>query len=392
MTRYLHLSRLVAAAMTASLATPAFADCEVKIGALAPLSGGAAPWGVALRSGAEFAAAEANRDGGVKIGNEKCRVVVMPYDSKYSAEAAAAGGNFFAGQGIKFIIGPIGSPEVTGVRPVAARNGQITFGTAYAKDALSPQFPLHFQQLPGPARWAPPLAKLAKETFNIKSIVVVAPNDQGGTDIASVDVEAYRSVGIDAKDEYYQRGTTNFAPIVTRILNAKPDVVDTSSSPPSDAATMVKQLRQAGFTGPIGRLGGPGTQEIVRAVGGLEVLKDFYWLEIIPTDDPKVKALWDEYKALMGSPAIDNTIFGTAAAASRLLLQAISKAGTTTDSAKVADALRSLAVDDPNLGRGAWTGQQTFGINQEMTFPSGFGLIKDGKNLGVRPVQLVAPN
>jgi branched-chain amino acid transport system substrate-binding protein len=363
----------------------------LKIGALGPLSGGAAAWGTALRSGAEFAAAEANRAGGVQIGADKCRVTVVPYDSKYSAEAAAAGAKSFAGQGIKFIIGPVGSPEVTGVRPVAARNQQITFGTAYAKDALSPQFPLHFQQLPGPRQWAPPLAQLAKETFSIKSIVVVAPNDQGGTDIASVDAEAYRGVGMTAAEEYYQRGTTNFAPIVTRILNAKPDAVDTASSPPGDAATMVKQLRQAGFQGPIGRLGGPGTQEIVRVVGGLEVLKDFYWLEIIPIDEPKVRALWDEYKQLMGASAIDNTIFGTAAVASRMLIRAISQAGTMTDTAKVAEALRQLPVDDPNLGKGAWTGAQIFGINQELTFPSGFGLIKDGKSLGVRPVQLVLP-
>jgi branched-chain amino acid transport system substrate-binding protein len=392
MSFYRSLQIFVPAAFGLLLSTaPAAAECDLKIGALGPLSGGAAAWGTALRSGAELAAAEVNRDGGLQIGADKCHVTVVPYDSKYSAEAAAAGANTFAGQDIKFIVGPIGSPEVTGVRPVAARNQQITFGTAYAKDALSPQFPLHFQQLPGPRQWAPPLAKLAKDTFDIKSVVVVAPNDQGGTDIASVDAEAYRGIGIDAKEEYYQRGTTNFAPLVTRILNAQPGAVDTASSPPGDAATMVKQLRQAGFQGPIGRLGGPGTQEIVKAVGGLDILKDFYWLEIIPVDDPKVKGLWDEYKQLMGSAAIDNTIFGTAAAASRMLLRAISKAGTMTDAIKVAEVLRALPVDDPNLGKGVWTGQQIFGVNQELTFSSGFGLIKDGKNLGVRPVQLVNP-
>jgi branched-chain amino acid transport system substrate-binding protein len=232
---------------------------------------------------------------------------------------------------------------------------------------------------------------LAKDTFNIKSIVVVAPNDQGGTDIASVDAEAYKSVGVTAAEEYYQRGTTNFAPIITRILNTKPDAVDTASSPPGDAATMVKQLRQAGFQGPIGRLGGPGTQEIVKAVGGLEVLKDFYWLEIVPIDDPKVRALWDQYKELMGAPAIDNAIFATATVAARMTLRAISQAGTITDANKVAEVLRTLPVDDPNLGRGAWTGAQIFGVNQELTFPTGFGLIKDGKNLGVTPVQLAGP-
>lgn len=65
----------------------------------------------------------------------------------------------------------------------------------------------------------------------LKAAVVVAPNDQGGTDIASVDVEIHKKNGIEASDEYYQRGTQNFAAIVTRILGRNPDAVDISSSP-----------------------------------------------------------------------------------------------------------------------------------------------------------------
>src|SRR4030088_50822 len=74
----------------------------------------------------------------------------------------------------------------------------------------------------------------AKRKFGIKKVVVVAPNDQGGTDIASVDAVAYKNNGIEAIEEYYQRGTANFQPIITRIINMQPDAVDTASSPPGD--------------------------------------------------------------------------------------------------------------------------------------------------------------
>lgn len=367
-------------------AAPANSGCELKLGMIGPLSGAATSWGVALRSGAEFGAAEVNKTGGLPIGAEKCKVSVVSFDSKYTADGAAAGANYFASQNVKFIIGPVGSPEATGIKPVAQRNGQITFSTAYAKNAIEPQFPLAFHELSGPATWAPPLAKAAKEKFGFQSIVCVAPNDQGGTDIASVDAEAYRAVGIKASEEYYQRGTTNFAPIIQRILNQNPDAVDTASSPPGDAATMAKQLREAGFNGVIGRLGGPGTAEIIRAVGGVEKLGNFYWLEIVPTDDPGVKALWEEYKELMGQPAPDNTLMIPAVASSRLLLKAISKAGTIDDAAKVAEALRSLPVEDKNLGKGEWTGQKIYGINQELSFPVGMGLIINGKTVGVQKI------
>lgn len=367
------------------------ADCELKLGMVGPLSGAATSWGVALRSGAEFAAAEVNKTGGLPVGTQKCKVSVVSYDSKYTADGAAAGANYLASQNVKFIIGPVGSPEATGIKPVAQRNGQITFNTAYAKDAIQPQYPLAFHELSGPATWAPPLAKAAKEKFGFKSIVCVAPNDQGGTDIASINAQAYKAMGVKASEEYYQRGTTNFAPIIQRILNQNPDAVDTSSSPPADGATIAKQLREAGFTGPIGRLGGPGTAEIIRAVGGVEKLGNFYWLEIVPTDDPGVKALWSEYKELMGQPAPDNTLMIPAVASTRLLLKAISKAGTMEDATKVAEALRSLPVEDKNLGKGEWTGQKIYGINQELSFPVGMGLIINGKNLGVTKVETATP-
>jgi branched-chain amino acid transport system substrate-binding protein len=372
---------------TAGFAATAQAECEVKLGAMGPLSGPAAQWGLAMEGAAAFAAAEANRDGGVKVGNEKCKVTVVSYDTKYTAEGAAAGANQMISQGVKFIIGPVGSPEVTGGKPVAARSGVLVLANSYAKNAIGKQWPLVFHLGPGPSEWAEPIIKAAKAKFNIKSVVVVAPNDQGGTDIASVDADVYKANGIPATEEYYQRGTTNFAPIISRILAAKPDAVDTASSPPGDAGIIVKQLRQAGFDGPVGRLGGPGTDEIARVAGGMEVLKNFYWYEVVPTEDPKVRAVSDEYKKLLGKDAPENTNFSLWMAPPRMLLQAISKAGTT-DTTKVAEALRSLPVKDPNLGEGKWTGEKFFGINQEIFFPFGVGMIADGKMLGVQRVEV----
>lgn len=371
------------------MAVPAFAqECETKIGAVGPLSGGAAAWGLAMKAGAEFVAAQTNAAGGVQVGNRKCKVTVLTYDTKYTADGAAAGANYLASQNVKLIIGPVGSPEATGIKPVANRNGQLTFNSSYAKDAVGPQFPTAFHQLAGPVAWAPALVKSAKDKFKIGSVVVVAPNDQGGTDVASVNAEAYKANGIKTTEEYYQRGTTNFAPIVTRIMNARPDAVDTASSPPGDGATMVKQLLEAGFTGVIGRLGGPGTPEIIRAAGGVEKIKGFYWLELVAIDDPKVKSMLTDYQSVMKSAPPDNTLMFTSAAATRMVLKAITAAGTDSDAQKVADALRKLPPEDPYLGKGVWTGKSNFGVDHELVFPVGMGLVVDGKHAGVTKLDL----
>ena len=117
---------LLAAAMSicvVSVATPSRAqDCEFKIGSMGPMSGGAAQWGLAMDAAANLAAAEVNAEGGLKVGAKRCHVTVVAYDSKYTADGAAAGTNAFAAAGIHFIIGPVGAPEATGLKPVAARN------------------------------------------------------------------------------------------------------------------------------------------------------------------------------------------------------------------------------------------------------------------------------
>jgi branched-chain amino acid transport system substrate-binding protein len=381
-----HVTTLAtAAALAMGLGSSgAFAQtCELKIGAMGPMSGGAAQWGLAIEGAAVLAAAEANAGGGLQVGDKKCHVTVVSYDSKYTADGAAAGANAFAAQGIHFIIGPVGSPEATGIKPVAARNQQIAWNASYAKDALQTRYPLMFHIGPGPGAWADSVIKAALQHFKITSVALIAPNDQGGTDIATVDAAAYKDNGIKTTEEYYQRGTTNFAPIITRILASHPDAVDTASSPPGDAGVIVKQLRLAGFTGPIGRLGGPGTEEILRVCGGLDVLKDFYWYETLDTNNPKIKEMADEYRKLVGKEPPENTGFYADTPAARMTLKAISIAGTTDDVQKVAAALRKLPVDDPNMGKGLWGGQKQFGIAQELLFPYGIGIIKDGKNLGV---------
>jgi len=384
------VTRVLAGAALAGLlgwSTSAMAQgCELKIGSMGPMSGGAAQWGLAMDGAARMAATEVNAEGGLKVGDKKCQVTVVPYDSKYTADGAAAGSNALAAEGIHFIIGPVGAPEATGIKPILARNQQIAWNASYAKDALATRYPLMFHISPGPGGWADSVIKEALKHWTIKSVALVAPNDQGGTDIVSVDEVAYKDNGIKTNSEYYQRGTTNFAPIITRLLAANPDAVDTASSPPGDAGVIVKQLRLAGFKGPIGRNGGPGTEEVLRVSGGMDVLKDFYWYNGA-ADTPQTHAIDTEYKKLLGKDQTFGSSLWVDLPAARMTLQAISAAGTIDDVQKVAEVLRKLPVDDPNMGKGVWSGQKQFGIAQELMFPFGIGIIKDGKDLGVTTIE-----
>jgi branched-chain amino acid transport system substrate-binding protein len=75
----------------------------------------------------------------------------------------------------------------------------------------------------------------------------------------------------------------------------------------------------------------------------------------------------------------ENDLFFQWVSATRMVVKAIAQAGTVTDTQKVAEMLRKLPVEDPNMGTGHWIGKEFFGINQELSFPFGIGLVVKGK-------------
>jgi branched-chain amino acid transport system substrate-binding protein len=379
---------------TGLIATAAWAqECEVRIGVAGPMTGGASAFGLAIKAGAEFEAAYANESGGLQMGKNKCKVKVFPFDSMYTAAGGAAASNYFASENIHVTMGPIGSPETTGFRPVGKRNGQVHFSHSYMRDVMNPEFPLGFHALQAPITWGPVLIKEAKNRFKFNSVMVIGPNDQGGTDASKQLIQLYSDQGVTATSEYFQRGTTNFAPLATRIINAKPDAVELSTVPPADATILVRQLLEAGFNGIIGSLGGTGAPPIIQGAGGIDKLKAFYWLELVPIEDPGVIKLKAEYERVMKVAAPSDTLMPQVVVVSNAMQQAmraITAAGTDQDAEKIAAELRKLTPESRYLGKGGWRGKTLYGINQELAFPVGLGMIADGKRIGVKRVEIPA--
>ena len=104
---------------------------------------------------------------------------------------------------------------------------------------------------------------------------------------------------------------------------------------------LVKQLLEAGYAGVIGSLGGAGLKPIADGAGGVDNLKNVYWLETSPIDHPGIVKLKEDYKRVMGKEAPDNPLFPVFALAAEVALAGISKAGTDADAEKIADALRA---------------------------------------------------
>jgi branched-chain amino acid transport system substrate-binding protein len=312
------------------------------------------------------------------MGEQKCKVTVVPVDSLSTVAGGAAASNYLASQGVRAVAGPIVGPENSGWKPVAKRNGQVSFTTTFAADAIGPDFPLAFHQVQAPPVWGTPVVKAVKDFYHLDSAVLIGPNDQGGVDTSEALAKLYNAAGVTTKLEYYQRGTTNFAPIVARIMGMDVSAVDLTSLPPGEAAILTKQLNEAGYAGAIGRLGAGGGV-ILELAGGVSAQKAFYWFDHVPIADPGPMKFKADFERMMKTPLPDNALVYNAQITAENLLRAISIAGTDSDGEKIAAALRSTTPESRYLGKAGWRGKAQYGINQEFSFPVGVQMIKDGK-------------
>ena len=364
--------------MIATSLPAAAQECEIKIGTTGPMTGAGASWGLSEKAGVDFEALWTNQNGGLQVGNHKCKVVVVPYDSLGTVAGGAAASNYFASQKVFAINGPINSTEVTGFKPVGKRNNQVSFTSTFARDAMAPEFPLMFHEIQGPPAWGGLVVKAAQMRFKFKTAALIAPNNQGGTDTVRPLVKFYQDAGATTTTEYYQAGTTNFAPLATRIMNMNVDIVDFTGGAPGEMAGLTKSLLDAGFTGAFGRLGAGG-DVIIKNSGGVAAHKAFFWFDHVPTEDPAIKKLTADFERLMKVPVPDNALVFNAQMAAETMLKAISLAGTDQDGEKIAAELRKMTPESRYLGKSAWRGKAQFGVNQEFSFPVGLSFISNGK-------------
>ncbi len=357
--------------------------CEVKIGASGPMAGAAAAWGIAWKTGPEFIAALANEKGGIDVGGKKCAVRVVAFDAGASAAGGAAAANYFASQGVRAVIGPVLSTEHTGFKNISGRLGITHFTPTFALDALAPEFPLAFKASQGPSTWSPVLIKAAVARFGHKSVAVIGPNDQSGTDGSRALAKVYAAQGLTTHEEYYQRGTTNFAPLAARIVSMNVDAIQIATMPPPDQASLFKQLVNAGWKGVIGSLGGGGEKPILDGTSGAKDVRGAYWLEAMDIEQPGARKLNAEYKRLMKADPPINSLFLVSSNATEILLAAITRAGVADDGEKIAKALESAPPETQFFGKQGWRGRAEFKINHELAFPVGLGVYENGVRIGV---------
>lgn len=248
-----------AASQHAPSATPE-ADDSVTVGLVLPSTGRQASLGLAMLRGAQLKAEEVNAKGGLVVGGDHREVKLRVENDDNTGAGAAAAGTRLIEQGVKLIVGPLG-PNTIALYPLAEKANAILLASGLV-DFLGKSNPHSFRIAPTAIRDIGATYKVVSERYPyVKTMVSIQPNDASGQ--AAVDalrmVTSRLNLNLVAW-EYYERGTTDFRPALTKLLAMEPHLIDLTSSPPGEAVAIALQSRELGYHGKlVATMDEPGT-------------------------------------------------------------------------------------------------------------------------------------
>lgn len=360
----------------------------LKIGVLGPLSGGAAPWGIALVRGAELRAEELNAGGGLKAGGQTYTLKLVSYDHKATAAEAATATNKLVFQDkVKFIIGNAVGATCDAAQAITEREKVLFTFVCWGTKNLGPAKPYSFRELLSQWEVAPPLYSwIGANHPKLKRLAIISPNDTSGWDTSTGVKNAAKSLGMEVvADEYYERGATDFYPLLTKILAKKPDLLDLAGSTPGEGGLILKQAQELGYRGSKVWTAGLDPARFIQ-VAGKEAAEGM-WTALAmdlegPHVAPTVNQFAKKYRAKYGEPA------SMIAVANYAGLDVVTKAmqqANSVDPDKVLQAMVSGKFETV-WGPLVIGGQELYGIKRQFLYPLVISEIRDGKTVDISKV------
>ena len=238
--------------LTFGVTTSQAANKVLKIGHIGVMSGPAAAWGLINKYAALAGAEIINEDGGFEIGGEKYDIEIVSLDTKQNPRVAIAGAERLVYQeGIKYIIGPNVDDTTRAVLPVFKKAGAFNICYGWHRALFTPPSKNTALGMIAGYQSAPVIYKYLKEQRGVKSLACVPRNDASGLNSRDSCVAAADQLGIKitSSDSTYEPNTSDFFPIMGRIIGQNPDLIVLSGVAPADAPLLIRAARELGYKG-----------------------------------------------------------------------------------------------------------------------------------------------
>ena len=223
-------------------------DEPYRIGVMESLTGPGETYGTVANQAKQLAVEEINAAGGV---NGRMIELVVE-DSKCSAQDAITAYNKLTDvDGIKIILGTSCSGAMLGAAPLAEEDGTVMFSGLATNPDIATAGDYIFRTSMSDAQlgidtgnllWADGIRNLATITEStdyaegVRRTSAAQFENRGGTIVA---------------EERYASDVTDFRTQLTKLINANPDAIHLAAQGEFSGGTIVKQLRELGYEGPV---------------------------------------------------------------------------------------------------------------------------------------------
>jgi len=364
------------------------AEKTIGIGIVAPLTGSGAPWGTARVRTIQLEAEQYNAAGGITVEGQKYKIEVFSEDDKFSpSEAVTVTNKLIFKDNVRFIMTSEGSALVLAIVPITEVNKVITISSCFTPKALGPDLPYSFRAAPTMGETIGPLFKWIKEKRpEIRRAGLLGPNDESGWSINAEYLVGWKKIGFEVvSEDYYERNTNDFYPVLTRILKNQPDILMLSGGT-GDLGLVMKQAKQMGFKG-VGLTSAPHDPARFCKVSGKGAAEGFISPSayIMPGRIQKwhdeFVGRWKEWDVM--SVAYANYL--------DLIVAGIKKADSL-DTTKVRDAMETMNFESRLYGPVKFGGKTRYGLAHQLLVPIFISQVKNCENEGLALVPALEPD
>lgn len=234
------------------LAGTAAADNQtLKLGALGVMSGPFAGWGGVMCQTFQTRARMWNESGGVEIGDATYDIEVVCVDDRGDPKGAQTGAEKLIADGIKYIQGPNTDSTAESAKTVMDANGTINMPYAFSRSLYTPPASQSILGMVASYQVGPVIYEWLMENKGIERIAFIAENNSDPINQRDQGILGAQALGLEvvSGSETFETGTTDFFPVMSKVLSSDPDHIVLSGASPADVGPLIKAARQLGFAG-----------------------------------------------------------------------------------------------------------------------------------------------
>jgi len=221
---------------------------QVKIGAILPLTGDAAQWGIAPKRGAELAVERINDSGGV---NGRRLYLIVEDDRAVPADGVSAIRKLLSTEKVSMIVGSVASSVTLALAPIAEKNKVVLISPASSSPKITDSGDYIFRVMPSDDLRGQIFADYLFHNRKIQHVDILYVNNEGGVGNKNSFCNYFQKYGgtVGLMEQYAQE-SSDLRTQITKIKNSLSEAMIVVSYP-KDTVLILQQSRELGVQKPL---------------------------------------------------------------------------------------------------------------------------------------------